>query len=370
MTKEEYPVLTRARWADQLVSLAHLAEKRGVDTIVLHDPLNLSWFTGARWHVPLTLNVACFDLVLTGFEPGNVPEVRVVTNAIEAPRLRDIEFAGQDVEFDVVPWTDNRGSRLPSGPSVAVDLTDGFSVDVQADVAGLRRILNERQRTDLRNLSTDLARITGDIASALRPGILEQNVAGTLIAALLQEGIETVAIFVGSDERISAHRHPLPTKNAAHDRIMVACCGRRGGVVGAITRMVSFKPLRNEANQYVRLLEVERTFLDNSRPGAVLGEVFKKGADAYRANKFDPDEWLKHHQGGITGFNPRELIATPDTDLVLQAGMVLGWNPSGAGFKVEDTALVSATGVEILTAYNNWPSINIGGRDRPDVLEL
>lgn len=193
MTKEEYPVLTRARWADQLVSLAHLAEKRGVDTIVLRDPLNLSWFTGARnlswftgarWHVPLTLNMACFDLVLTGLEPGNVPEVRVVTNSIEAPQLRDIEFAGQDVEFDVVPWTDNRASRLPSGPSVAVDLADGFSIDAQADVAGRRRILNQSQRRDLKDLSSDLARSTGDVVSALHPGTLEQNIAGTLIAAL------------------------------------------------------------------------------------------------------------------------------------------------------------------------------------------
>lgn len=98
--------------------------------------------------------------------------------------------------------------------------------------------------------------------------------------------------------------------------------------------------------------------------------MFSTGASAYAANHFDPDEWLKHHQGGLTGFSPRELIATPDTDLVLQEGMVLGWNPSGSGFKVEDTALVTATGVDILTADSRWPSLNIGGRERPDVLEL
>ncbi|MCO4274600.1 M24 family metallopeptidase [Pseudarthrobacter sp. HLT3-5] len=341
-----------------------------MDTIVLRDPPNLSWFTGARWHVPLTLNTACFDVVLTGLGPGTIPEVRVVTNAIEAPRLRDIEFAGQDVEFNVVPWTENRASRLPTGRSVAVDTGDGASLDVRADLAGLRRILNQKQRADLTDLSADLARITGDVVSALRPGITEQNIAGTLIAALLKEGIECVAIFVGSDERIGAHRHPLPTSNTAHDRVMVACCGRRRGLVGSITRMASFRPLRNEARKYAALLEVERAFLDHSKPGAVLGEVFSRGANAYAANRFDPDEWHRHHQGGITGYSPRELIATPDTDLVLQEGMVLGWNPSAAGFKVEDTALVTATGVDILTADSRWPTLNIGGRERPDLLEL
>lgn len=161
MMNGQGPVLAGSRWGEQLTSVAHLAQELEVDTVVLRDPLNLSWFTGARWNVPLTLNASCFDVVITNLGQHSAAEVRVVTNAIEAPRLRDTEFAGQDVDFDVVPWMENRAYRLPAGQSVATDVSDGASVDAQEDIAGFRRILSQRQRSDLTDLSTDLARITG-----------------------------------------------------------------------------------------------------------------------------------------------------------------------------------------------------------------
>lgn len=360
-------------WDDQLASLRRLSAAHGAHTVVLRDPLNLSWFTGARWHVPQTLNMACFDVVISGLGgPLASEEVRIVTNAIEAPRLRDTEFAGRPVEFDVVDWTEDRSARLPSGPGILTDQSNGGvdSIDGQAGLAAIRRILTPGQQHTLTGLCADLARVTGRVASAIRRGETEQHIAGQLVAALLDEGIETVALFVGSDERIGAHRHPLATARPVQDRVMVACCGRRNGMVGTVTRMVSLSPLDTEAAKYHSLLQVEQAFLDHSTPGAMLGEVFSHGAGAYGTHGFDPEEWRRHHQGGLTGFNPRELIANPHTTLELAEGMALGWNPSGAGFKVEDTVLVTASGPRILTVDDAWPGLTVGGRTRPAVLEI
>ena len=44
------------------------------------------------------------------------------------------------------------------------------------------------------------------------------------------------------------------------------------------------------------------------------------------------------------------------------------WNPSGGGFKVEDTVLATAAGVEVLSPDPEWPAVAAGGRQRPDVL--
>lgn len=368
-------------WEDQLGSLRQLAARHRAHTIVLRDPLNLSWFTGARWHVPQTLNMACFDVVISGLDggppasgghPPSGGEVRIVTNAIEAPRLRDTEFAGRDVEFDAVDWTEDRSARLPSGPGVLTDLPgkpDG-GTEVSAEITALRRVLTAGQQAALADVCIDLARITGRVTAAVRPGKTEQHIAGQLVAALLDEGIETVALFVGADGRIGAHRHPLATALPVADRVMVACCGRRNGMVGTITRMATFRPLAADAGRYLDLLRVEQEFLDASKPGAVLGEVFTRGADAYGLNGFDPLEWRRHHQGGLTGFSPRELIAQPGTAVELSAGMALGWNPSGAGFKVEDTVLVTDDGPRILTVDDDWPMLALGGRDRPAVLDI
>ena len=361
-------------WEDQLASLRRLSVDHGAHTVVLRDPLNLSWFTGARWHVPQTLNMACFDVVVSGLDgPRNAEEVRIVTNAIEAPRLRDTELAGRAVDFDVVDWTEDRSSRLPSGPGVLTDQPDSMgsgSLDAQAALAAIRRLLTPGQQQTLTGLCADLARITGRVVSAIRPGDSEQHIAGQLAAALLDEGIEAVALFVGSDDRIGAHRHPLASAKPVQDRVMVACCGRRGGMVGTITRMASFSALGAESAAYNALLRVEQVFLDHSKPGAVLGQIFSHGAGSYGRNGFDPEEWRRHHQGGLTGFNPRELIANPRTTLELAEGMVLGWNPSGAGFKVEDTVLVTADGPRILTIDDAWPTLAVGGRARPAVLEI
>lgn len=54
----------------------------------------------------------------------------------------------------------------------------------------------------------------------------------------------------------------------------------------------------------------------------------------------------------------------------LASGMVLGWNPSGAGFKVEDTVLVTDRGPEILTTDDSWPALQAGRRRRPAILEI
>lgn len=362
--------LTGAAWREQLASLRTLAHALGVDTVVLSDPLNLSWFTGARWHVPQTLSTACFDVIVTDLDSQSSPTVRIITNTIEAPRLRDTEFVGRDVVFDTVPWDQDRRHLLPSGAKVASDGAGQDRVDASADITALRRILTTDQSSLLRELSCDTARITGAIAAEVRPGETEQQIAGRLVAALLAEGIECIALFVSSDERIAEHRHPLATAKAIKDRIMVACCGRRYGLVASATRMVAFSPLGSDIEIYRNLLEVEREFLDASVPGADLAEIFAKGTAGYATHGFDPDEWRRHHQGGITGFNPRELIANARSELTLQSCMAVGWNPSAAGFKVEDTTLVTANGAEPLGIDPAWPSILVGGRIRPAVLEF
>ena len=42
--------------------------------------------------------------------------------------------------------------------------------------------------------------------------------------------------------------------------------------------------------------------------------------------------------------------------------------PVGRGFKVEDTVLATTAGPEILSPDPDWPAIDAGGRQRPDVL--
>jgi Xaa-Pro dipeptidase len=111
--------------------------------------------------------------------------------------------------------------------------------------------------------------------------------------------------------------------------------------------------------------------LTQSRPGRMLGELFGVLSHAYERQGF-PEEWRKHHQGGLTGYSGREVFATPGDGTVLPDTCAVAWNPSvTGGGKSEDTVLVTQAGVEVLTRTPELPEIEpaVGPR-RAAVVEL
>jgi antitoxin VapB len=156
-----------ARWADlgdKLARLTDLARTHDLDTLVLREPPALTWLLGARVNVPQTLDAACLDVIVHVGASGAA--LTVVTNAIEAPRLRDTELAGLDtaceLRWDVVPWWESRDGRLPSGPHVGSDRPLTGSVPLGADLAALRRRLTPKQQ----GLLTEVCRDTAAAATA------------------------------------------------------------------------------------------------------------------------------------------------------------------------------------------------------------
>ena len=145
--------------------------------------------------------------------------------------------------------------------------------------------------------------------------------------------------------------------------------GRRHGLICAVTRMRAFTPLTPaERATYSGLLAIEAAYLDATRPGARIGDIVAAGTAAYAAHGFPADEWHAHHQGGPNGYTTRDYLASPATDHVAVERQAFAWNPSGGGFKVEDTVLATADGVEILSPDPDWPCTTVAGRQRPDVL--
>ncbi len=358
------------RWADltgRLERLATVASDAGVDTVVLRDPATLAWLLEARVHVPLTLDSACLDAVVD--VGGATPRLTIVTNAIEAPRLQETELADIVADWTVLPWWEPRDSRLPGGSSTGSDRPAGRTVDLSVALNALRRTLSPRQRSLLAGVSRDAAAAATRAATRLTPQTTEYAAAGLLASELMADQMDPIVLMVGGEDRAGRHRHPLPTDRAVGRRAMLVCCARRSGLVASVTRIVSFDPLTGEQDDsYRRLLAVEQAFLDATQAGARLGDAFATGAAAYELHGFDADEWHRHHQGGLSGFQPREFPANHGTDLTLTDGMVVAWNPSAAGLKVEDTGVVAASGPELLVHDPAWPSLEVGGRSRPRVL--
>jgi Xaa-Pro aminopeptidase len=333
---------------------------RGLDELVLRDPANLGWYLGgARVHV-----VPGEPIAELRVRPAS-EELR--TTVIEAPRLAAEELGEGAPQLRAVPWWEALGAD--GDARRGSDRPDDGEADVAVDLMRARSALTEPEIARFRALCRDTAAATGAALRDAQPRDTEFVLAGRAARRLYEREIEPVVMLVAGEERLPLHRHPLPTVAPLGARAMLVVCGRRHGLICAVTRMRAFTPLSAaERASYAGLLAIEAAYLDATRPGARIGDIAAAGAAAYAQHGFRADEWHAHHQGGPNGYTTRDYLASPATDHVAVERQAFAWNPSGGGFKVEDTVLTTADGVEILSPDPDWPCVAVAGRQRPDVL--
>jgi len=341
-----------------------LLDEDGLDAIVLRRPANVSWYScGGRAHVVATPEVAAADVVVR--HDGD----EVVTAVNEAARLETEELAALGARFRALPWDADRDAALPTG-AVGCDAPLPGARDVAHKLEAARRSLTDGECHRYRALGRDAAGALTEAALALGPGLSEHEAAARVAAALWARGADAVVLLVAGEERLPRHRHPLPTPAPLGRLAMLVVCARRHGLIASLTRFVSFGPLSPPLREaHERLLRVDAAFAHATAPGRTVGEAFAAGVAAYGANGFAPDEWRLHHQGGPTGYEPRDYLATAGAAPRIEPRQAFAWNPSAPSLKSEDTILALPGGPEILTVDPAWPSATVEGLPRPLVLE-
>jgi Xaa-Pro aminopeptidase len=349
-----------------------LLAERELDALLLRRVSSFAWATcGASSYVNTATTYGEAALLISA-------SVRaLVTNNIEATRLRQEEaLEAQGWEFRVAPWhrAPDVLSELTSGSRLGADGAYPGAIDLSADLARLRADLTPDERERFRALGRLCAQAMESAVAAVRPGQTEHQVAALLAYEAERRGVQAIVNLVATDERIYRFRHPLPTSKALERYAMLVLCGRRRGLVCSLTRFVHFgrlpADLRRRAEAVAR---VDAAFVAATRRGQTLGDVFRRATDVYAETGF-PDEWHLHHQGGLAGYEPREVVATPDSTAIVATGQAFAWNPSITGTKSEDTILVGEDQNQVLTTVEGWPTLAIAvdGREiaRPAILEV
>jgi antitoxin VapB len=298
----------------------------------------------------------------------------VLANAIEMPRLLDEELAGLGYEPIAYPWTEDQdpsravraarsvlgGDEVPLGADWPLP---GTTV-VEAALSRARALLTDGDIARYRALGREAGLMLGNVCRELTPGDEEREIARTIMDGALALRARPIVTLVGSDERLRRYRHPVPTAKAWKSVVMVALCAERDGLVVSLSRIVSAGGPPDLEARTRATASVFGRLLDASRPGTTAATLYRVAADGYAAAGF-PGEELKHHQGGAIGYRAREWVAHPDSREVVQARQALAWNPTIAGTKVEDTALVIEDRLEMLTTTPEWPLIALGTAERP-----
>lgn len=302
-------------------------------------------------------------------------EACILTDAIEAERLREEELA-EGFTFHVEPWAEPELREryvlnAAGGRSVLSDRPlngPAASEAVLPNVLRQRRlVLGPGERDRYRLLGREAAEAMGEVLRRARPDWTEWQLAGAGAEALWRRGIHPALVLAAGERRLPLYRHPTPTHERLGARAMLVFCARRHGLYANLTRFVSFAGPGPQDEQRA-LMEVEATGLAAIAPGKSLSAVYHALDAAYR--HADREGAIReHHQGGITGYRAREIVAGPSTATQLEEGMAFAFNPSFAGAKIEDTFLLGPDGLENLTFDPGWPAADVHGRKRPLWLE-
>jgi Xaa-Pro aminopeptidase len=357
--------MSSAEYLEKRRRLVDMLDAQRLDAVVLRRPANLAWYSGGgRFHIVATPEMAVADLIITRSAE------QLVTTANEAQRLSEEELGHLEVEMVVLPWTQDRRTALPSGARVGYDLPMQGDRDVSHLVQRARQSLTWAEIERFRKLGRDSAMALTEACTAIQPRHTEHDAAAQAAAALRKRSIDPIVLLVAGEERLPHHRHPLPTTAPLGRIAMVVVCARRQGLIASLTRLVSFGRLPAETSSvHARLLEIDAVFLRATRPGRAINEVFREGVEAYGHHGFSRDEWQRHHQGGPTGYEPRDFLADFESDAPVEVNQAFAWNPTVPGVKSEDTILAGNEGPEVLTLDACWPSKTVAGIPRPLVLE-
>ncbi|MFL6253597.1 MAG: M24 family metallopeptidase [Pyrinomonadaceae bacterium] len=370
-----------AEIAEKTERLSRMLAAEGLGGVVLVAQPNFAWLTaGGNNGIDTSREQgACALLVRADGKRF------VLASRIEMARMLEEELSGIDFEPVEFGWEDEKASPtfladlaakvVGDGATLGSDLPLGSNVKaIDGTVARCRYQLTPQELERYRQLGRDAGEVLGSVARSLAPGEKESEIARRMSDELAARGMRSVVTLVAADERIAKFRHPVPTERAWKRVVMLVTCARRTGLVASLSRIVCAGEVPEELKR--RMLasaRVNAKLLAATRPGAVGSELYRVAAEAYAAEGFPGEERL-HHQGGAAGYRTRDWVAHPSSVETVRTQQAFAWNPTVTGSKTEETCIVSAEGVEVITTTPNWPQIpaEVGGREylSPDVLPL
>jgi Xaa-Pro dipeptidase len=326
--------------------LRELMERQGLAALLLRRPANFAWYTGgADNRVDHASPFGVADVLIT------LDAELIFTNNIEAPRMREEQTP--DLEVVEHPWYGDEAVAIRAvvgDASLGTDFPLEGAMDVSGEVAPLRYVLDPVILERYRRVGTDGAAAVMEAAESLEPGMSEHEAAANLAAACRRRGLFSPVLLAAADDRIGRYRHPIPQGGFAERRVMLVVSAERGGLYANVTRIVDFEEPERELKRRQAACEtiLGRLREEATRPGRTLADAFQDCQDFYEEAGFR-DEWMLHHQGGMTGYASREIIATPQTYQQIQIGQAFAWNPPITGTKAEETFVLTESGPEVIT---------------------
>lgn len=331
-------------------------DEHALDALLVSRHENIAWATAGLVDMRIAITRE------TG--PGSLLFVRsgsayYLTTNNEALRVAQEEFAHLDYEPVIHPWYSTAPVAsvrkiVGDGRVACDDVSGGLQV---VSMKPLRRRLTEGEISRYRWLGKNVAEAVSEVLLTLSPGMTEAAMQAEVAKQLLARRILPSVLLIAVDKRIREYRHAVSRDGVLDCFAMLNLCARRWGLVTSITRYVYFETMPAELEEkFAVAASVNAALLHATREGATADELFSAARNAYAEQGYQGEE-LMHHQGGATGYWEREWVARPGGTEQVMGVQAMAWNPSLQGAKVEDTVILNAGEIEVLTKTPCLPAV-------------
>jgi len=349
--------------------LRELMKREKLVGILLSRVENFSWITcGGRSWVVENDPIGVASVLVTE------KDVYLISNNIEMERLlkEEVPSAFQPLEYKWYESEEALISKLNLS-NLGSDTGNYNTRNVAEKIKHLRTILTPWEIERYKKYGEELQEVFETAVERLTPEMTEFEAKGQLQKELSSKGFEVPVLLIFSDTSRRVYRHNIPRNVKLGKAFFASTCAGKGGLILAVTRMVSFVDDPDLEGQYLKNAMIDAAEFIETRPGRTLGEMFQKIKEIYEKYGVGR-EFELHHQGGIIGYLPREEIAKPSSKTLLTPNMAVAWNPTITGTKLEDTILmVEENEYVTFTKRTRWPvlEVEIEGRKikRPGILK-
>jgi Xaa-Pro aminopeptidase len=258
--------------------------------------------------------------------------------------------AGAAVGVDASPLRTDRSRMLEES------LRDREVVDLGSHLAAMRASKDPQEAQAIRDAAGITAKAAAAIFHALRPKITENDLAAEAVRVIWAHGGTISHLVVASGPR-GALPHALPTTRAVEpgDFVVVDIGVFRANYWAEIARtFVMGTPTREQARLLELVQRAQAAARNVLRAGIPARDVDEAARAVLRDAGFDDGTYIHStgHGLGVMGpdapvIAPHSAAAVPmNATLTLEPGLYF---PGSGGIRIEDSFLVSATGVECLT---------------------
>lgn len=352
MTNKQAPEV-----AEKLDVLRAYMREKQYDVVRVQTPNLFAWLTGGgRNHIDITSDWTGAALYVTQ------DRVVCVMANNERDRVETEELTGRiDCEIRTYPWwgwADNEVRDLYEGRRVAGDMAFPNVTPIGEELRGLFYPLGSAEIDRFKALGREVSDCFLALAGTIRPGMTEFEIDGFLSEQFRRRGIHPNVMMVATDERARRYMHPLATDKKLDKYAVISVCGVRGGLVISQTRSFHVgRPDEALLRKHEDAAYIAARLMASTHAGSDLAALFKQALALYEERGW-PEEWKKHSLGGKTGYRTREFSVGPNTEGIVTAGTVWGWNPTVDGTKSEDTLLVEDGRTTVLGEDERWPQLS------------